>query len=280
MYRLCLLLTLLVLSGCATVPENTPRSESFVLTDTHDTVLGRQFSSLRMEHPDQSGFLLLGRGIDAFLARALLAQSAERSIDAQYYLLHDDLTGQLFIDQLLSAADRGVRVRLLVDDMDLEGRDFSARALDAHPHVEVRIFNPFSRDGSRALQLLTRFGSVTRRMHNKSFTVDNQVTILGGRNIGDEYFEADPALMFNDLDVLAIGDVAAQVSTSFDHYWNHPLAYPVAVLQPNQPDVAELLAMRRQLSAFVATQQEGPYLRALREAPLAQRLRSGDLALS
>ena len=126
------------------------------------------------------------------MARALLANGAERSIDAQYFLLQSDLIGRLFVDQLLKAADRGVRVRLLVDDMELEGRDLGAAALDSHPNMEVRIFNPFSRKTGRTSQLLTRFGSVTRRMHNKSFTVDNQAAILGGRNIGSEYFEAHP----------------------------------------------------------------------------------------
>ena len=126
------------------------------------------------------------------MARALLVLGAQRSIDAQYYLYHNDLVGSLFSDQLIKAADRGVRVRLLVDDMDLEGRDLGVAVMDTHPNIEIRIFNPFSRNTGRKVQFLTRFGSVTRRMHNKSLTVDNQVTILGGRNIGNEYFDADP----------------------------------------------------------------------------------------
>jgi putative cardiolipin synthase len=181
------ILALVVVGGCATLPVDFEKPESYAYTDTDDTRLGRAHRDEINAHPGQSGFLLLGNGLDAFLARALLAEKAERSIDAQYYLYHDDLIGRLFTDQLLKAADRGVRVRVLVDDMDLEGRGLGAAVADSHPNIEVRIFNPFSRETSRVTQFVTRAGSVTRRMHNKSFTVDNQVTILGGRNIGDEY---------------------------------------------------------------------------------------------
>ena len=217
--------------GCATLPKDFERPESQAYTDTDNTRLGQSRRAEKAAHPGQSGFLLLGNGLDAFVARAVLAQAAERSIDAQYYLLHNDMVGRLFIDQLLKAADRGVRVRLLVDDMDLGGRDLGAAVLDSHPNMEVRIFNPFSRKTGRISQFITRMGSVTRRMHNKSFTVDNQVTILGGRNIGNEYFEADPDLAFADLDVLAIGPVVEEVSTAFDLYWNSELAYPAISTQ-------------------------------------------------
>jgi len=187
------------------------------------------------DHPGKSGFRLLGNGLDAFVARAVLAALAERSIDVQYYLYHDDLVARLFTDQLLKAADRGVRVRLLVDDMAIAGRDLSVAVADSYPNMEVRIFNPFSRKTSRLSQFITRMGSVTRRMHNKSFTVDNQVTIVGGRNIGNEYFEANPDLDYADLDVMAIGPVVGEVSTVFDLYWNSELAYPALVLTGESP---------------------------------------------
>ena len=187
------LLVFLLLGGCATLPKDFDRPVSFAYRDTEDTFLGKIRLREMAAHPGQSGFLLLGDGLDAFVARALLAQSAERSIDAQYYLFHNDLVGALFVDQLLKAADRGVRVRLLVDDMDMGGRDLGAAVADSHPNMEVRFFNPFSRNVGRTSQFVTRMSSVTRRMHNKSFTVDNQMTILGGRNIGFEIFVADIA---------------------------------------------------------------------------------------
>ena len=230
---------ILIIVGCATLPKDFDRPESYVLTDTENTAFGKAHAKERAAHLGKSGFHLLGNGLDAFVARAVLSNYAERSIDVQYYLYHDDLVGRLFADLLLKAADRGVRVRLLVDDMDLAGRDLGAVALDSHPNMEVRIFNPFSRNVGRTSQLVTRLGSVTRRMHNKSFTVDNQVTILGGRNIGNEYFDADPDLAFADLDVVAIGPVVKEVSSVFDRYWNSELAYPASVLLKGKPPTPE-----------------------------------------
>lgn len=254
--------------GCAGLPTGFERPVSHALTHTQDSALGKFVAAKQKDFTGKSGFHLLPDGLDAFVARAVLARMAERSIDAQYYLYHHDLVGRLFSYVLIQAADRGVRVRLLVDDMDLAGRDLAATVMDAHPNIEVRIFNPFSRKSSRTLQFVTRMGSVTRRMHNKSFTVDNQMTILGGRNIGDEYFAADPALTFADLDVIAIGPVAREVSASFDQYWNSELAYPATVLRGEPPTDEEIRQKRKQLDAFVAAQADSDYMRALRHSSL------------
>jgi putative cardiolipin synthase len=274
------LVALSLVIGCATLPENVGRKETFAYPDTGDTLMGREVSRQRTACPEESGFHLLGNGLDAFVARAVLAHLAERSIDVQYYLYHDDLVGRLLTWQLLQAADRGVRVRLLVDDMDLAGRDLSAAALDSHPNMEVRIFNPFSRKTGRVSQYVTRMGSVTRRMHNKSFTVDSQGTILGGRNIGNEYFEANPDLAFADLDVLAIGPVAREVSTAFDRYWNSELAYPVSILVDKPPTPEEIGRMRQQLEKFVAAQADSAYVQALRNSDLADKMRKDQLRFS
>ena len=272
--HLVAILALFLIGGCATLPKDFDRPESYAYTDTDDTSFGKARRHEMLAHPGQSGFLLLGSGLDAFVARALLAHGAERSIDAQYYLYHDDLTGRLFTDMLLKAADRGVRVRLLLDDMDLEGRDLGAAVMDSHPNIEVRIFNPFSRNTGRIIQFVTRLGSVTRRMHNKSFTVDNQATILGGRNIGDAYFEADPDLDFNDLDVVAIGPVAREVSVSFDRYWNNELAYPATVLKGEPPTPEEIEQKRKLLKEFAEQQADSAYLQALRDSDLANDYRN------
>jgi len=275
----CLRMVLLVaaaamlLEGCATLPQNVNRPESHAFTDTGDTLLGRRFAAIGSSHPGESAFHVLGDGLDAFVARAVLAHVAERSIDVQYYLYHDDLVGRLLTDQLLKAADRGVRVRVLVDDMDLEGRDLSLASADRHPNVEIRIFNPFSRKVGRTLQFLTRYGEVDRRMHSKSFTVDGQATILGGRNIGNEYFEADPELEFADLDVLAMGPAAREVSTAFDLYWNSELACPVSALVEERLSAGQVMEKRRQLDRFVEGQADSPYLRALQDSDLARKLR-------
>ncbi len=260
--------------GCATLPTGFERPVSHALTDTHDSTLGRIVAEEQGDFPGQSGFYLLGRGLDAFVARAVLAGLAERSIDTQYYLYHHDLVGRLFSYILVKAADQGVRVRLLVDDMDLAGRDEAAMAMDSHPNIEVRIFNPFSRNASRTSQFVTRFGSVTRRMHNKSFTVDNQFTILGGRNIGNEYFDADPELAFADLDVMAKGPVAQRVSSVFDLYWNSELAYPVSALYKGKPLTEEkLTAYREELEQFAESKKDSEYLKALANSDLAAQIR-------
>ncbi len=267
------MLAILVMGGCATLPDNVHRSESFAYTDTADTTFGKLVSKERTDHPGKSGFNLLGNGLDAFVARAFLAHYADRCIDVQYYLYHGDLVGRLFTDQLLKAADRGVRVRLLVDDMDMGGRDLGVAVLDSHPNVEVRIFNPFSRKTGRLSQFVTRYGAVTRRMHNKSFTVDNQVSIIGGRNIGNEYFDADPDLAFSDLDVMVIGPVVVDVSSAFDLYWNHELAYPANLLRGKPPAAEEIDRWRQQLDDFVAQQFNSPYLQALRNSDMAGKIR-------
>lgn len=271
------MLGVFLISGCATLPEHFDKPPSYAFTDTENTHFGTVRRNEMKAHPRQSGFLLLGKGLDAFVARAVLAQGAERSIDVQYYLYHSDLVTRLFTEQLLKAADRGVRVRLLVDDMDLEGRDLSATMLDSHPNMEVRIFNPFSRKTGRITQFVTRMGSVTRRMHNKSFTVDNQITILGGRNMGNEYFDADRDLAFSDLDVAAIGPVAQEVSTAFDLYWNSKLAYPVSVLTDKSPTPEEIKQWRQELSEYVAKQADSDYMKALRGSDLAKAIRGNTV---
>jgi putative cardiolipin synthase len=271
------MLGLLLTSSCATLPKDFDRSFSHAYRDTEDTRLALERSKEKAAHPGQSGFLLLGNGLDAFAARGVAAENAERSIDAQYYLYHNDLVAKLFTDLLIKAADRGVRVRLLVDDISMGGRDLDAALLDCHPNIEVRLFNPFSRNTSRTMQFLTRFGFVTRRMHNKSFTVDNQVTILGGRNIGNEYFDAHPDLAFNDMDVLAVGPVVQEVSTAFDLYWNSEFSYPALVLSGKPPSPEAIKEGRQDLKVFIESQQDSPYLEALRNSKLAVQWRRNAL---
>jgi putative cardiolipin synthase len=276
--RLAGLLICLVLSACASLPQNLEREASFALRDTETTQLGESLQDDLADHPGLSGFYLLDSGLDAYVARAVLAYSAERSIDAQYYLWHDDLVGNLLIDAFLNAADRGVRVRLLIDDMALNSdKDIGAVALDAHSGVEVRVFNPFARKSARWLQFVTRFDEVSRRMHNKSFTADNQLSIVGGRNIGNEYFEADPDLAFADLDVLAVGPVVPEISSSFDLYWNSELSYPIASLIDQVSSSDDLVTMRNLLSEFVEQQDGSTYLQALRNSDMATRLRNDQL---
>lgn len=253
---LCLIV---LLGGCARLPTDYPRTSSQALEDTDDTTLARMIAPTRDAHPEMAGFYLLSDGIDALAARLLIAARAERSLDAQYYLLHDDITGRLFVRQLLEAADRGVRVRLLLDDIATGDYEAGMVGLDHHPQVEIRLFNPFINRGFRPLDVLTAARRLNHRMHNKSMTVDNQVTVVGGRNIGAEYFGARPDMNFGDLDLLAVGPVVPEVSRSFDEYWNSEYAVPVKVLNPRIDGAMALDNLRQTLSTVNDEARETPY---------------------
>ena len=225
------LASLLTLAGCAQLPPLQDRSESRLDPDTADTRLGRAVQAEVARHtPGESGVFLLDQGRDAFATRVLLAEAAERTLDVQYYIWRNDMSGRLLFDALRRAADRGVRVRLLLDDLGSGGLDATLAALDAHPGLEVRLFNPFVQRRFKPLGFVTDFGRANRRMHNKSFTADNQATVVGGRNVGDEYFGAEIDTLFVDLDVLAIGPVVQAVSEDFDRYWASASSYPLALL--------------------------------------------------
>jgi len=264
--------------ACTSLPPLAPRVATVALADTGATRLGQAIAPLAAAHPGVSGVLALPDGRDAFAARALFARSAERSLDVQYYIWRDDLTGVLLFDELRSAAARGVRVRLLLDDNNTAGLDPLLAALDADPNIEVRLFNPFGARSWRSLGYLFDFSRLNRRMHNKSFTADNQATIVGGRNIGDEYFGAAGDMLFVDLDVIAVGPVVGAVSRDFDRYWNSVSAYPVAALVRQQAagTDAGLAARAAQLRSRPDAQA---YLEAIKASAFVEQLKSGRLPL-
>ncbi len=260
-----------LLVACASLPESVERIPSQARVTEQSPFLTAIEEELA-QHPGQSGFRLLGDGLDAFAARMFLAEIATDTLDVQYYLFHGDDSGRALTRQLLRAADRGVRVRLLVDDMATAGRDAGIVAVDSHPNVEVRLFNPFANRTSRVLEMGVRFGRVTRRMHNKSFTADGIVTIVGGRNVGNEYFSADPDIEFGDLDVMGIGPISAEVSAEFDLYWNSELAYPASSLTRHRYSEDDLTALRAELDAEVDAYKASPYGQRVRESTLATEL--------
>jgi len=220
----------LLLAGCTDLPQGVERPVSAAITDGADTPVGRALAASVAAHPGRSGVLALADAREAFAARALLARAAARSLDVQVYRWRDDATGLLLFAEALRAADRGVRVRLLIDDNGTAGLDPLLAMLDAHPNIALRVFNPFARRRLRLAAYAVDFTRLNRRMHNKSFTVDGQVTIVGGRNIGDEYFAAGQAASFSDLDLLVVGHAVAQVSATFDRYWNAAAADPISAL--------------------------------------------------
>lgn len=237
-----LALALLVLSGWLLADQLTPPAVGApghaLPTQPAETMIDREVAPLLATHGDQSGAILITDGLDAFAARALSARHAGRSLDLQYYIWKDDLVGHLLAYEAWQAAERGVRVRIMLDDLNAEGLDAKWLALDAHPNVEIRLYNPFrNRDGlMRMLEMVQRVFSVNHRMHNKAWIADNRVAVVGGRNIGDEYFNASTTSNFHDMDMLLMGPAVAQASSIFDRYWNSDAVVPIAALNSPTPD--------------------------------------------
>ncbi len=248
-----------------------------VFTST-DTRLSRGVASALAIHPGKAGVYPLPVPRDAFAARGALARVAEQSLDIQYYIWQGDITGYLMFEAAWQAAERGVHVRLLLDDNNTAGLDATIAALDAHANIEVRLYNPLFQRRMRWLNYITDFRRVNRRMHNKSFTVDNTVTVVGGRNIGDDYFAAGHGMAFDDLDVMAVGPVVAEVARSFDLYWNSASAFPASqVLGEVAPDA--LAQLQGKFAATHANPESAEYLESLLQTPLVTDLCNGDLAM-
>ena len=256
------LLSVLVVGCSASVPLDYTKTESAAFPPSDATLLGREVGEWSTDNGGASGFFPLDDGTDALGARLRLIDLAEQSIDAQYFIFSGDIAGSLFAASLLRAADRGVRVRLLIDDsVAFRGLDAEITQLSMHPNMDVRLFNPISRDGLVAVNFAASFERANRRMHNKSFTVDNAATIVGGRNIADEYFRMSEG-EFIDFEVLGIGPVAADVSESFDLFWNDEFALPVEAFEIDT-DEAEFAQLRRELESVMEEQQTGYYGRAV-----------------
>lgn len=266
------------LTACASLPTNVHSVYSAASENTSDTVLSQSVEKRRRQQGidnAQTGMYLLGDGVDAFVARLALVRLAEKTLDVQYYLYHSDLSGKLLTAELWKAAERGVQVRMLLDDMDTAGHDKDLAILSAHANIQIRLFNPFVRGKSRTGQFVTRFGSVTRRAHNKALIADNAIAIIGGRNIGDAYFNADPNLSFGDLDVALTQPAANEVSNAFDLYWNNTLAYPIETLAQDKPTQEELHQVEDRFAAFYEANKDGEYLTRLTHSEILRRAREG-----
>jgi putative cardiolipin synthase len=211
--------------------------------------------------------------------RVRLARQAAKSIDIQTYIWHEDATGTLLFEEMMQAARRGVRVRMLLDDANSTRKiDPILTLLAREPNVEVRLYNPFVGRGSKAIGFLTDFDRLNHRMHNKSFTVDNRVTIVGGRNIADEYFEAGQETGLVDLDAVAVGEVVQEVSSEFDLYWNSPSAYAATQILANvKPIAAQELTQRAQ--SVIASPKAAVFADAIAQTEQVKQLLTGTLDL-
>ena len=252
--RCCLLLiiTIKLFNGCTSLPKDYPRTPSTAFQDCESTSIGIRCAIMESELPGESGFTIIRYPRPAFTARIMLTELAEKSLDVQYYIWEADATGRILAERLVRAADRGVKVRLLVDDMNLSGRDKVVAAIDASPNIEIRIFNPFAHRDSRVLDFLTDMRRVNHRMHNKIMVMDNAVAIVGGRNIGNHYFGVDTHANFRNLDIAAAGPVVREISATFDTFWNGDWSVTIEVLvdRPNTDEdlQAAMATVRKQIA--------------------------------
>ena len=253
-----LLLAMLLLAGCAT--QDVPRPDSYALP-AQDSPLAQALRQLAAHQPPgHSGFRLLSASTEAFAARMKMIGAAQVSLDVQYYIVHDGLTTRALVNELLQAADRGVRVRILLDDLTSDGSDYRIATLAAHPNVQIRVFNPLhlgrSNIVTRSLGRLLHLSQQHRRMHNKLLLADSSLAIVGGRNLGDEYFDADQTFNFTDIDLLGAGPVAKQLAGSFDQYWNHSLSVPIQQFLRRPPSTDDLEQARRELELYLQTERK------------------------
>ncbi|MGP4845026.1 phospholipase D family protein [Marinobacter sp. 1Y8] len=276
-----------LIAGCSSLPPLDDRTETQALNlkAARNTALGKALAPKESVHPGMAGIYPLPDARQAFATRALLAETAEQTLDIQYYIWRDDITGTLLFKSLWQAAERGVRVRLLLDDNNTTGLDPLLTELDAHPNIEVRLFNPFVYRGSRVWGYITDFSRLNRRMHNKSFTADNQVTVVGGRNVGDAYFGATDGVLFSDLDVIAVGDVVRRVSDDFDLFWASQSSYPadriIPPAKPFQDDTGSLPpTLASALAKALAEPTAKAYFHALKTSPFIHRLTQGELEVT
>jgi putative cardiolipin synthase len=270
---------LLLAAGCAQLPPRPALPVQAADPVGTSTELDRLLAPVEERRPGESAFRLVSDGPEGFAIRAHVARIAGRSIDVQTYIWSGDTTGAALAYILLQAADRGVKVRLLLDDMDARAKNEGLAAIDAHPNVEVRMFNPLpSRSGTMALigDWLGNVKRLNHRMHNKTWIADNRIAIVGGRNLGDEYFGADTDVNFVDLDFAMVGPIVRDASASFDRYWNSEIVYPMTLLSPEAVNAESLERLRTELNSAMEVAGKGRYAESLRRDDAIARLVDGD----
>ncbi len=264
----------LLISGCSDAPLEFPRTASFAFNSPRETKLGRAIEPQARAHPSQSGvYLLAGDGPDALVARTVLIDMAEKSIDFQYFMFEDDLVSNFLLDRIFAAADRGVHVRMLLDDYWQAGRDRRLAGIGAHRNIELRVFNPVggnrsAQSSSRGHVCLRATARIRGRMHNKALIVDAAAVVVGGRNIGDEYFAASSNFNFADVDMVVVGNAVNEVSQTFDQYWNSPVALPIQAFVSAKFGAKCLTEVNARLEQSRPTAKESVYAQRMRESDL------------
>lgn len=268
-------ITLLV--GCQAAPHYPEKTATFKLSVDPKSALSQYVASDLKANPDLTGVVPLTDGVDAFIARLALVNAASSSIDLQYYIYRADDTGRLLLWHLLDAADRDVRVRILLDDMTTKGADDTLLLLAKHRNIDVRLYNPSFERSFRNIAFISSFSRLNHRMHNKSLTVDNTLTVVGGRNIGNEYFSNNTYVDFGDFDLLAIGESVDEVSDQFDLYWNAPLTVDINALTKYEVSKQDLAQAMTVVDNAKAEYRNNPYIKRLLDSDLIQKMQSHSL---
>lgn len=274
---LYLLMPLLLITACSSLPTDIEKKPSYAFTDTKNTWLGKSARNVDHGHAENSSVYLISEGTDAFLTRMALLKKAERSVDVQYFIWKSDIIGKFLMNSMIEVADKGVRVRMLLDDLTLDDQTKDIIfSMDHHDNIDVRIYNPFSVTGHKGYAAITDTSRINRRMHNKSFTVDNQFTVVGGRNIEENYFSANEMSNYDDSDVVAVGPVVNDVSSQFDLYFNSPLAIPAGVFSEYEEHGTDrLIEVRKELNEFVTAGRNSKYAQDLTTAAFYQQIDKG-----
>lgn len=267
-----------LLSACSSVPEFLDKKASYRLIPADDSPLATYVAPLIEKHPQQTGVIPLINGLDAYVARLALIESANTSIDLQYYIYRNDDTGRLLIWHIIDAAKRGVRVRILLDDLTTKALDKGLMMLASHPNIDVRLFNPSYSRTLRGLEFITGFSRMNRRMHNKSLTVDNSASIVGGRNIGNEYFSNNiDDVNFGDFDLMFIGDSVDDVSIQFDRYWNADVSLPIEALSTHVIVAEDIVQATESIEFEREASESSQYVGRLQSSLLLKQIQDNGL---
>ena len=271
----------ITVTGCSTLPKHKIESipETTLQVDTAQTTLAQIIQPLQEQHPDLTGYLVLFEPLEALATRLSLIDKAEKRLDLQYYIWDNDKVGALALHALIRAADRGVKIRLLIDDNNAKSTEGIFLALAQHPNIEVKLFNPYRFRKYRALDMILDLKRINRRMHNKSFIADHQVALIGGRNMTNQYYNVSDNYQFSDVDVMLVGTAVKDISHSFDEYWSHEYAYKVQEVVNQSAHHLSYESLKRQLDEHYERVTVQNYLDLTSNSQAIDSLMSRDIQL-
>ncbi|UTO20025.1 phospholipase D family protein [Acinetobacter sp. Z1] len=271
----------ITISGCSTLPKHSiePTQAIALKVDTSETTLAQIIDPLQQQNPDLTGYYVLFDPIEALAARLRLIDKAEKTLDLQYYIWDNDKVGAVALHALIRAADRGVKVRLLIDDNNAKQTEGIFLALAQHPNIEVKLFNPYRFRKYRGIDMVLDLKRINRRMHNKSFIADHKVALIGGRNMTNQYYNVSDSYQFSDVDVMLVGTAVNDISNSFDDYWNHDYAYAVQEVVKQKSHRLSYESLKQQLDEHYKKVTVQNYLDLTSNSQAIDSLINRDIAL-